>query len=182
MHEKGFTAVGVSEVCANAGVNKGSFYHFFPSKQDLGLAVIDSFRESFSEHLDDLTRGQGLPLDRLRAFFDRNYRQHNELKEQCGKVLGCPLGNLALEMSTQDPQIRERIRASFERQVDRFELVIAEAVERGDLPAQDSRASARSVISLLEGGILMAKIGDDPGLLAGLGDAAMRLLGASENS
>jgi len=45
MYIRGYTAVGVHEICTQAGVHKGSFYHFFPSKQALVLAVIDTYGE-----------------------------------------------------------------------------------------------------------------------------------------
>ena len=66
MHEKGYTAVGVGEVCSRAGVNKGSFYHFFPSKQDLALTVIDQFgKEASSVNVRMTVTGDfagGLPI------------------------------------------------------------------------------------------------------------------------
>ena len=56
--------------------------------------------------------------------------------------------------------------------------VVAEAVGRGDLPSQDTRRAARSLTALLEGAILLAKTRNDPDVLAGLGDDAVRMLGA----
>jgi TetR/AcrR family transcriptional repressor of nem operon len=114
MHERGFTAVGVSEVCAHAGVNKGSFYHFFPSKQELALAVIARYAEEADRMFEEMLDGDGPPLERLKVFFDRNYLHHKAMRDESGQCLGCPLGNLALEMSPQDPVLRERLRRVFE--------------------------------------------------------------------
>jgi TetR/AcrR family transcriptional repressor of nem operon len=178
MQQRGYTAVGVAELCEEAGVNKGSFYHQFPSKRELALEVIDSFWSESSTLLDGVATGDGPPLERIRGFFEKVHARHVELRDQCGRVHGCPLGNLAQEMSTQDPVLRERLGQIFDLHVDRLERVIAEAAGRGDLPAQDTRRAARSLTALLQGAILLAKTKDDPETLASLGDDALRLLGA----
>lgn len=177
MRERGYTAVGVAELCDRAGVNKGSFYHVFPSKQELALEVIDSFWADSATLLDDMATGDGAPLDRLRRFFEATHAQHRRLSKDCGHVAGCALGGLAQEMSSQDPVLRKRLGEVFDRHVGRFERVIAEAVGRGDLPRLDARRAARSLTALLQGGVLLAKTWNDPELLAGLGDDALRLLG-----
>ena len=179
MQQRGYTAVGVAELCDEAGVNKGSFYHVFASKRELALEVIDSFWAESAALLDRVVTGDGPPLERLRGFFEDVRAHHRELQSQCGHVVGCPLGNLAQEMSTQDPVLRERLGEVFDLYVDRLERVVAEAVGRGDLPRQDTHRAARSLTALLEGAVLLAKTRDDPEMLAGLGDDALRMLGVS---
>jgi len=178
MQERGYTAVGVAELCQEAGVNKGSFYHVFPSKQELALEVIDSFWAESAVLLDRAVTGEGPPLERLRCFFEEVHAHHRELRDQCGRVVGCPLGNLAQEMSTQDPVLRDRLGEVFDRYTDRLGRVVAEAVGRGDLPALDTHRAARALTALLQGGILLAKTRDEPNMLAGLGEDALRMLGA----
>ena len=178
MQQRGYTAVGVAELCGEAGVNKGSFYHVFPSKRELALEVIDSFWSESAALLDRAVTEEGSPLERLRRFFEEVHAHHQELRNQCGRVVGCPLGNLAQEMSTQDPVLRERLGEVFDLYVDRLERVVAEAVGRGDLPRQDTHRAARSLTALLEGAVLLAKTRDDPAMLAGLGDDALRMLGS----
>lgn len=179
MHQRGYTAVGVSEVCAHAGVNKGSFYYFFPSKQELAKAVIDDYWQQYSSLLDALVSGEGSALQRIRSFFEMSYQSQLESKESCGSVLGCPFGNFALEMSTQDEVIREEVRRHFDRYASQFEAVLNEAIDAGDLPAQDAAKSARSILALLQGGLMMAKMNNDPEALHDLIDQAMLLVRAS---
>jgi TetR/AcrR family transcriptional repressor of nem operon len=166
MHEKGYTAVGVGEICSRAGVKKGSFYHFFPSKQEL--------------QLDSVLGSDTPPLERLARFFESSYQAHRESRKACGKLLGCPIGNLALEMGSQDAVLRERLRAVFDSQVDRFSALIEEAIGRGDLPRQDPRSTAASVLALIEGTLMLAKVSDDVEVLRDLGERAFRLIGARE--
>jgi len=178
MHERGYTAVGVAELCAKAGVQKGSFYYLFPSKQELALEVIESYWGDSREALEELAHGDGLPLERLEAFFAASYQHHCDTRKECGSLLGCALGNLALEMSTQDIALREKLREIFDRHVSKFEALIAEAVERGDIETDDPRASAEALLSLVEGTVLLAKTHDNPEALRGLHGQALRLLGA----
>jgi TetR/AcrR family transcriptional repressor of nem operon len=178
MIERGYTAVGIAELCERAGVNKGSFYHAFPSKQDLALEVIDRFSADVGAFFDDMVTGDGPPLARLRGFFEALYVHHRKRRAECGHVEGCALGTLAQEMSAQDPVLRKRLSEVFERQVSRFERVVAEAVGRGDLPRQDARRAARSLTALHQGAMLLAKTWNDPEVLARLGEDALSLLAA----
>src|SRR5262245_59355581 len=178
MLERGYTAVGVAELCDKAGVNKGSFYHVFPSKQELALEVIDSFWADTAALLDDMVTGDGPPLDRLRHFFEAAHARQRKMRKESGHVAGCALGSLAQEMSSQDPVLRKRLGEVFDRHVARFERVIAEAVGRGDVPRLDSRRAARSLTALFQGSVLLAKTWNDPETLTGLRDDALRLLGA----
>jgi TetR/AcrR family transcriptional repressor of nem operon len=177
MHERGYTAVGVAEVCDAAGVRKGSFYHFFPSKVDLAVAVIDRHSERSREILDRLAHGDGPPLERLAAYANAVWELQTELRDACGKVLGCPIGNLGLEMSTQEPELRERLGEEFERHVESYESVLAAAVERGDLEPLDVRRTAESILALVEGSVMLAKMKNDPRVLQGLGRDMLRLVG-----
>ncbi len=180
MHERGYTAVGVSEVCSRAGVKKGSFYHFFPSKLELALAVIDRYSAGTETAWEELVNGEAAPLERLAAYADSVRAAQTELHESCGRVLGCPIGNLALEMSTQEPELRDRLVAVFDRSIEGFERVVQEAVDRGDLAALDPHRAARLILSLIEGSVMMAKMKDDPEVLRGLGRDVLQLLGANE--
>ena len=178
MHERGYTAVGVKEICSAAGVKKGSFYHFFPSKVELALAVIDRLSSSGRAALVELAEGAEPPLDRLAAYLDGLCQGQVALRESCGKVLGCPIGNLGLEMSTQEPRLRERLHREFDRTVEGLESVLREAVERGGLSLRVTKQAARSVLALIEGTVMLAKMKDDPAVLAGLRRDVLALIGA----
>lgn len=181
--DKGYNAVGVSEVCNDAGVKKGSFYHFFPSKQQLALAVMDLYWGHLECQLDHcLVKPGGSPVARLRAYFSANREQACENTTPCGKQRGCPLGNLVLELSTQDEVLRARLDDIFARWAGYFETVIAEAVELGELRDCCPKRTASDLISFMEGAILMAKLRNDPGLLDGLGGRALRLIGVPEEA
>ena len=66
--------------------------------------------------------------------------------------------------------------------MDRVETVVKEAVGRGDIASLDTRGAARALVALLEGAILLAKTRNDPEQLAGLGEQAVRMLGARDRA
>lgn len=178
IHQRGYTAVGVSEICTAAGVKKGSFYHFFPSKVELALAVIDRHSADTQEALEQLVDGGGPPIARLVAYLDGLREVQVRLRESCGNVLGCPIGNLGLEMSTQEPALRDRLGRVFDRSLESFESVLREALDAGEVPPLDAHQAASTILALVEGTVMLAKMKDDPEILRGLGRDVLLLIGA----
>ena len=82
-------------------------------------------------------------------------------------------------MSTQEPELRDRLVAVFDRYVESFERVVQEAVDRGDLASLDAQRAGRLVLSLIEGSVMLAKMRDDPEVLRGLGRDVLQLIGAN---
>jgi TetR/AcrR family transcriptional regulator, transcriptional repressor for nem operon len=87
-------------------------------------------------------------------------------------------GNLTLELSNQTETIRERLQQIFSAQVDMVEVVITEALGRGDIHVNDARMTARSLIAQLEGQVLFAKLYNNTQRLETLWDNCLSLLGA----
>ena len=132
MHASSYSDVGVAAICEKAKVKKGSFYHFFPSKQDLTLAVIDKNAAVLKENLIDQAFKSDLsPLERIQRFIDLTIDMQTKIHQQTGHVYGCPFGNLATEMSTQDEGIRLKLNQSFTSLYDLFSTTLQEAVENG---------------------------------------------------
>ena len=97
--QKGFGATGINGVLTSAGVPKGSFYHYFKSKNDFGLAIIDLFAEEYDAKLDRIFNDTSRScLDRLRAYFDTG----QETMTSCEFTRGCLIGNLGQELAGQD--------------------------------------------------------------------------------
>jgi TetR/AcrR family transcriptional repressor of nem operon len=175
-YARSYEDVGVQEICQQAGVKKGSFYHFFPSKRDLTLAMMDESWKQFRDTLLADVFVRDIPaLDRLQRLLDMQYRHHTAVKEQTGKVFGCRFGDLAVEMSTQDEVIRERLKRIFRDLATPIETALSEAVATGDLSALDSRATASAMVAYLEGLTLMAKTNNDPEIIRQLGPAMLKL-------
>lgn len=175
---RGYSALGVAEICETAGVPKGSFYYFFKSKEALALAVLDGHwaveRRGWVSALGDDVE----PLQRLRRLFEATRADQLAGQQSCGTISGCLFGNLTLELSNQTEQIRERLQQIFNEQVDLVDKVIAEALEHGDATVTDTHEAARSIVAQLEGQMLFAKLYNDTRLLDTLWTNALSLLGA----
>jgi len=177
-YSKSYISVGVQEICSAADVQKGSFYHFFPSKGDLALAALDEMQRQLIEFVfEPAYRETVPPLARVRRQFDRAYRvQHGE-HGRSGRTKGSYLGNLSSELSTQDDVIRDRIATLFDELAGWVERALIEAIERGDLPADtDAQETALAILAYFEGVLLLAKAKNDPGLIRRLAPAAIRCL------
>ncbi|MET0068095.1 MAG: TetR/AcrR family transcriptional regulator [Candidatus Thiodiazotropha sp.] len=175
-HGRSYADVGIKEICEIAQVQKGSFYHFFPSKQDLAMAVIDDMADDWAHGFVAEAFDRDLPpLERLDYLVDAAYYWQKAAKDLEGRMPGCLFGNLALEISTRDEVIRARINAVFEKASARFHETLDEAMDLGLLEPLDSGATAQAMLAYLEGVILLAKSRNDPEVVRILGPAIKTL-------
>jgi len=179
MYARGYTAVGVQELCTHAGVNKGSFYHFFPSKQALALAVIEAHAQHLQRLWHEALLATCSPLERLQRAFQATHEAHCQLVNPRGEMRGCPLGNFAIELSSQDDVIRQKLAETFNGWTAVIEYMLREAVMHGDLPALDVDTTAQTLIAYFEGVLLLAKMQNDPGVVKKLAQGAVHLVEAA---
>jgi TetR/AcrR family transcriptional repressor of nem operon len=153
--ERGYSNSGIEAILQAAGVPKGSFYHYFASKEDFGLQVLDRFaddiRANFERCLADPTRG---PLDRLRLYFEDACQRFQS--QQCRN--GCLVGNLSQELAAQSEVFRVRLEGIFEDLRERYAECLREAQESGEIsPEWDVRQLAEFCLGSWQGAILRAK-------------------------
>lgn len=169
IHSRSYADVGVAAICELAGVQKGSFYHFFPSKQELTLAVLDAFALKMKAALVDKAFIADIPpLARLERLATLTYQFQTKLKRETGRVLGCPFGNLASELATQDESIRKKIDRIFAQLRSHIGEALQAAVQSGELTGIDIDATAQGMLAYFEGVMLLAKTQDDPAPLRDL--------------
>ncbi|MGI9591559.1 MAG: TetR/AcrR family transcriptional regulator [Myxococcota bacterium] len=157
-HQRGYQAVGVQEICDAAGVKKGSFYHFFRSKQELALAMLDAMWERVQEEELGSFRDERLPpLERIRRYLEIAPEIFDARRTPEGALCGCPFGNMALEMSTHDDAIRRRLDQIYRGWAGHLQHALDQAVERGDLPPFDTARAAESVVAFISGLAVLAK-------------------------
>ncbi|MCO6411340.1 MAG: TetR family transcriptional regulator C-terminal domain-containing protein [Thiogranum sp.] len=177
IYSRSYADVGVAEICERAAVKKGSFYHFFPSKQELSLAVIDDMRVLMEDRILIPAFARDLPpLQRLQRFADNLYAYQRDTSATGGRLLGCPFGNLALEMATGDDSIRRKLESVFAGIQARLEHVLEEALASGEIDAGvDLPATAQAMLAYFEGVLMMAKTANDPELIRKLAPAFTRI-------
>lgn len=178
-HARSYEGVSVEELCREADVRKGSFYHFFASKRALALAALDAWWAGIrSDVLEPSFTADVPPLERIRLAFSRSAVRQAAAQERTGCFVGCPFGNLAMELSTQDEVIRTRVAETLERMRGYFAEALREAQARGDLsdPAADPDDMARSLLAFLYGSMVLAKAANDAAVMSSLTDSALRLV------
>lgn len=175
-HGRSYADVGIQEICESARVQKGSFYHFFPSKRDLALAVIDDMADDWAHGFVAEAFDRNLPpIERLDYMVDAAYYWQKAAADIEGRMPGCLFGNLALEMSTRDDVMRAKLNFVFDKARDKFRATLDEAVQIGAMAPLDAEATATAMLAYLEGVILIAKARNDPEIIQLLGPAIKTL-------
>jgi AcrR family transcriptional regulator len=151
--EKGYAATGMAEILERAQANSGSFYHFFPSKEALLLAVLEGYlkgldpiviQPAFARHRD--------PIARIFAVLE-GYRERL-LSTECR--YGCPLGRLALELEPENLPAHQLIARNFAAWIAAIRGCLEAARPR--LPrGTDLDALATMVLTTMEGGVMQSR-------------------------
>lgn len=159
-HEQGFNGTGISTILREAGVNSGSLYHFYPSKEALLVAVLERYTHLLRPIvMEPVERATTDPIERVFALF----AQYRGWLAPIGFAQGCPIGNLALEVGDSSPQARELIKRNFEGWYGSVRWWLEAAVDAGRLPDRIDRAQlAVFVLTVLEGAIMQARAAQSP--------------------
>ncbi|MDJ0595102.1 MAG: TetR family transcriptional regulator C-terminal domain-containing protein [Pleurocapsa sp. MO_226.B13] len=154
--QQGFKAASINEILTTAGVPKGSFYYYFSSKEEFGLAIIEDFAEKYRNKLENLVKDrQSSPLTRLRNFFESGITD----MEKCRCTDGCLIGNLGQELSAQNELFRDRLNRIFADWERSFLQCLQAAEEAGEISNESDLAElAKFILSSWEGAILRAKV------------------------
>lgn len=179
MWDEGYSAVSIDEICARAGVKKGSFYYFFKSKSDLAVAALEKlWTDDWKPRLDREFSPGVEPLSRLTNYLESLYARHAERFQKHGKVLGCPIGSVGSEVSTQEPQVSEKIREIGARKQRYYESAIRDAMAEGSVAPGDAKQKAQTFLFLIQGALSEARIANNPELLRNLPATALQMIGA----
>ena len=166
IYASSYADVGVASICEHAGVKKGSFYHFFPSKSELTKAVLDTYFLDMKERIFSQAFSNDLaPLEQINKMVQLVYEFQQQTKQQTGHVLGCPFGNLATELSTTDEPIRKKVAQIFQRLQDAFVQLLEQAIIQGDVVNIDTEATATAMLAYFEGVLMMAKTQNDTDII-----------------
>jgi TetR/AcrR family transcriptional regulator, transcriptional repressor for nem operon len=176
--DSSYGSVSVDDICKRAGINKGSFYHFFPSKADLVAAAYEEHWKEKRPEMDRIFSPQVPPLERLQNFCQYIYETQKEKSEQYGHVCGCPYASVGSEIATLDEKIRAKSEHLMNSGRKYVESTIADAIREGSVTVKDPVAAAVTLQSLLCGMLVEARVQNDLKVLENLEATVMNLLGA----
>ncbi len=151
--EKGYTATSIADIVAMAGARSGSLYYFFPAKEDLLLAVLEWYKANLDAYvIRPVCERVSDPIERIFGILDGYRQQLLATKFE----RGCPVGNLALELSGSEPAARKLIAENFTGWRNAIEQCLAEAGNR--LPKElDREQLALFVLTTMEGAVMLAR-------------------------
>lgn len=178
--ESGYHGTTIDAICLRAGVRKGTFYHFFASKEELAIAALEADHDGRRQVLEEIFSPARAPLARLLAYCDYVYTRQRQLKQEHGHVPGCRLFTLGAEICMQEARLRERVNRMLGDTVACLTAAIGDAIVAKDLETTDPAARARCVFSLIQGAITQARIADDPELLRELPAQVFLVLGLKD--
>lgn len=150
---QGYGPTGLSEIAKKAGVQQGSLYHFFPTKEELLAAVLERRKVLlWPEVLQPIWDRFDDPIERVFKLLDQ-YRQMLQITEFSH---GCPIGNLAIELTESHPNSRRLIAENFTNWLKAIEQCFHEASRR--LPEDaDPKRLAIFVLTTMEGAVMLAR-------------------------
>ena len=156
IHAQGFNATGLQQILQAAGIPKGSFYFYFKSKEDFGLEIIDYFNAIisgiFTRYLNDKKIPPMRRMQKLFGYFEAAF-------QKSGYALGCPIGNLSLELADTNERLRVHLGGVIETLIAQIELCLQEARRDKSIPASMNAAdTARFIFHGFEGAVLHMRV------------------------
>jgi len=167
----GYDATGVAEICQAAGISKGAFYHHFPSKQDLFLAIVDQWLQGVnSQLLSFRTPGKTVP------------QSMQEMAKTLGLIFQAANGQLPMFMefmvqASRDKAVWNATIAPYRQYQSQFAKLINDGIEEGSLkPDVDAETSAWVVIALAIGILLQGIVVPDAADWEKVTDAGIKMI------
>jgi TetR/AcrR family transcriptional regulator, transcriptional repressor for nem operon len=156
--DNGYDGTGIGPILKSAGVPKGSFYHFFESKEAFASAVLETYAERYRNARNDILSDRSRPpIDRLRRYFDYLERLFDE-----DGVHGCLFGRLSQSAAPRSDNFRRKLNQAFAQWQEDLAHVLQEAQDRGELsPELDPDQTAAFLIDAYEGALVRAKVEED---------------------
>ena len=149
----GYSSTGIAQILKEADAGSGSLYYFFPTKEDLLLAVLEWYRENlWSQVVQPVFDRVTDPIERIFGILDAYRRGLLMTSYQHG----CPIGNLALELADSHPAARELLAVNFTGWRKAIEQCLTESADR--LPETlDREQLALFVLTTMEGAVMLAR-------------------------
>ncbi len=172
-----YGSVSVDDICAQANVNKGSFYYAFKSKSDLAVAAYERYWEAKRLKMDVLFSPQVPPMERLEALCQVIVKDQLARYETYGKMPGCPFCSIGSELGTQDENIRQAADKLGGKMLRYFESLLRDLAAEGLIECTDPTELSREMCDYITGVQMQAKIENNPKHLDRLKSGLFRLLG-----
>ncbi len=176
--DSSYGSVSVDDICRRAGINKGSFYHFFPSKADLVVEAYEEHWKMKRPKMDSIFSPLTPPLERIHNMCQLIYADQQEKAEKYGHVCGCPYASVGSEVATLDEKIRVKSEQLMNSSRKYLETALADAIREGSVTVKDPVTASLTLQSLLMGMLVEARVQNDLKVLENLEATIMDFIGA----
>lgn len=153
-----YGSVSVDDICAQAGVRKGSFYHFFPSKEELAITTMEEHWDRSRPELDRIFSAQVSPRERLSGFCQAAVFKQKEAMKSTGKVCGCPYATLGSELTEHEERLRAVVERCMLRLIRYFETTLRDLSAEGVIPPHGIPQKAAEMHAFFMGMLMAARI------------------------
>ncbi len=171
MTRRGYHGAGVQQIVQAAGVPKGSFYHYFASKEDFALQALQQVYEPrLQRYAQALANGALSPRQRILGYYAElieHFARQEKLEYHCF------IGSLSFEMAELSPALGAEVDTILQRSVDILQRCLEQAQAAGELAADEDCANLASfVANAWQGALMRLKVSNNPRVL---GDFQRRL-------
>ena len=175
---KGFSAVGLNEILATAQVPKGSFYHYFKSKETFGEAMVESYVADYLTRIDEFLAADGSAASQRLMRYWRSWMTTDASQ---GAECNCLVVKLSAEVSDMSEAMRVALLRGTDLIIERLAACLIEGEADGSLDTQaDAHHTAVTLYELWLGAALLSKLRRDHSALNFAMSATLQLLNLKE--
>lgn len=175
--EHGYDVVTVDQICADSNSAKGSFYHFFRSKEDLAVQLLDDVWQGIVKAMDKTFAPDRAPLVQIRDELHRVYSSARSTRERSGLVTGCPMAFLAMTLGARSEKIRKRTTFFYNHMRQFYVSAFEQAQASGSMKRDRSPDElADAMLALVQGLHLLGRTFNSPTRVRRMSAAAYRIL------
>ena len=153
-----YSQVSVDDICRAAGVQKGSFYHFFPSKSDLTTAALEDCWYECKTELDSFFDVKRTPRAHLKEICRLILDEQKESLADNGMVCGCPYALVAAEAGASNKELQTRAEKMSELYCGYLERVLKQAASEKLIESRELKRRAREMHIYIKGAMLLARV------------------------
>ncbi|AFY56895.1 transcriptional regulator [Rivularia sp. PCC 7116] len=178
--ENNYDCVGIVQICTQAGVTKGAFYHYFKSKSDLAAAALEARWLKVRNSFDRVFSPQNTSLERVDFYCELIISMQAAKHAQTGRVLGCPF--ISTGQSTSEDKLRSISVEITERMTKYFTSLVADAQREGIVDKDLNPINiARYMYVFVQGVLTIGRLKNDlESVKTDLKPGLLRILGVSE--
>ncbi len=154
---KSYGTISTSKICTAAEVNKGTFYHFFPSKAALLIATLEKYTGHTVAKLQEIQTENLPPEQKVRALFEVPTQINMQWQEDQDRMTGCLISNIGHELSTVDEQIRAATQKCITSLIAAVKPTVQEFSDKKGLDLPVDKATEQ-LVAMIQGGLTLAKV------------------------